>query len=148
MEAGRPAHRSVGPDSRERPRRSARGPRGEHAVREDRAYMVGAEGGLKWSGPQRGGRMVPNHESAVRVVPSSGVKRSRHGNGPAIRGCGVGPTPPDSTEWAQQVSVRWAFIGAGRHARLWMAPALAGAVGARAIGVWSQNEEHARAFSA
>jgi 1,5-anhydro-D-fructose reductase (1,5-anhydro-D-mannitol-forming) len=41
----------------------------------------------------------------------------------------------------------WAFIGAGRHARLWLAPGLLAAPGARAIGVWSRDSRHAAEFA-
>ncbi len=44
------------------------------------------------------------------------------------------------------MTLRWAFIGAGRHARLWAAPALARADAARPVGVWSRQPEKARAF--
>ena len=43
--------------------------------------------------------------------------------------------------------VGWAFIGAGRHARLWLAPALVGASGARAVGVWSRDAELAATYA-
>jgi 1,5-anhydro-D-fructose reductase (1,5-anhydro-D-mannitol-forming) len=44
--------------------------------------------------------------------------------------------------------VGWAFVGAGRHARLWLAPALVGANGARAVGVWSRDPERGAEFAA
>ncbi|HET6319218.1 MAG TPA: Gfo/Idh/MocA family oxidoreductase [Chloroflexota bacterium] len=44
--------------------------------------------------------------------------------------------------------VGWAFLGAGRHARLWLAPALQGASGARAVGVWSRDPNHGAEFAA
>jgi 1,5-anhydro-D-fructose reductase (1,5-anhydro-D-mannitol-forming) len=43
--------------------------------------------------------------------------------------------------------VRWAFLGAGRHARLWLAPALVRANGARPMGVWSRDPRHATEFA-
>jgi 1,5-anhydro-D-fructose reductase (1,5-anhydro-D-mannitol-forming) len=46
------------------------------------------------------------------------------------------------------VTTRWAFVGAGRHARLWAAPAVAQADDSSAVGVWSRQPENARAFSA
>jgi 1,5-anhydro-D-fructose reductase (1,5-anhydro-D-mannitol-forming) len=44
--------------------------------------------------------------------------------------------------------VRWAFIGGGRHPRLWVAPAIQRAANAETIGVWSRQPEHAAAFVA
>jgi 1,5-anhydro-D-fructose reductase (1,5-anhydro-D-mannitol-forming) len=46
------------------------------------------------------------------------------------------------------VTVRWAFVGAGRHARLWAAPAVTLADQSSAVGVWSRQPENARAFGA
>jgi 1,5-anhydro-D-fructose reductase (1,5-anhydro-D-mannitol-forming) len=46
------------------------------------------------------------------------------------------------------MTVRWAFIGAGRHAELWIAPALEGASNAEAVGVWSRQADNAAAFAA
>ncbi len=46
------------------------------------------------------------------------------------------------------MTVRWAFVGAGRHAELWIAPAVAGASNAEAVGVWSRQPENAAAFAA
>jgi 1,5-anhydro-D-fructose reductase (1,5-anhydro-D-mannitol-forming) len=44
--------------------------------------------------------------------------------------------------------VGWAFVGAGRHAHLWLGPALAGAKNAAAVGVWSRDPAHAADFAA
>jgi 1,5-anhydro-D-fructose reductase (1,5-anhydro-D-mannitol-forming) len=49
---------------------------------------------------------------------------------------------------APERPVQWAFLGAGRHARLWLAPALSAASGACARGVWSRTVEHAAEFAA
>lgn len=46
------------------------------------------------------------------------------------------------------MSVRWAFIGAGRHPRLWMAPAVARAANAEMLGVWSRGRESAATLAA
>lgn len=46
------------------------------------------------------------------------------------------------------MTVRWAFIGAGRHAELWIAPALEGAANAEPVGVWSRQADNAGAFAA
>jgi 1,5-anhydro-D-fructose reductase (1,5-anhydro-D-mannitol-forming) len=46
------------------------------------------------------------------------------------------------------VTVRWAYLGAGRHPELWVAPALAAAANAQAAGVWSRRKENAAAFAA
>lgn len=46
------------------------------------------------------------------------------------------------------MTVRWAFIGAGRHAELWIAPALEAASNAEAVGVWSRQPANAEAFAA
>jgi 1,5-anhydro-D-fructose reductase (1,5-anhydro-D-mannitol-forming) len=43
--------------------------------------------------------------------------------------------------------VSWAFLGAGRHARLWLGPALVQARNARAVGVWSRDPAHAADFA-
>jgi 1,5-anhydro-D-fructose reductase (1,5-anhydro-D-mannitol-forming) len=45
------------------------------------------------------------------------------------------------------MSVRWAFIGAGRHAELWIAPAIERAANAVAVGAWSRQRENAEAFA-
>ena len=45
------------------------------------------------------------------------------------------------------MTVRWAFIGAGRHAELWTLPAVLAADGAELIGVCGQHPDKARAFA-
>jgi 1,5-anhydro-D-fructose reductase (1,5-anhydro-D-mannitol-forming) len=45
------------------------------------------------------------------------------------------------------MGVRWAYVGAGRHAELWIAPAMSRAANAEAIGVWSRQAETAAAFA-
>lgn len=45
------------------------------------------------------------------------------------------------------MSVRWAFIGAGRHVQLWLAPAMAVATGTELVGVWSRQVQHARTLA-
>jgi predicted dehydrogenase len=44
--------------------------------------------------------------------------------------------------------VGWAFVGAGRHARLWLGPALASAKNAAVVGAWSRDPAHAADFAA
>jgi 1,5-anhydro-D-fructose reductase (1,5-anhydro-D-mannitol-forming) len=44
--------------------------------------------------------------------------------------------------------VRWGFIGAGRHPRLWIGPAVVRAANAAAAAVWSRQPEHAAQFAA
>jgi len=46
------------------------------------------------------------------------------------------------------MGTRWAFIGAGRHTELWLAPAMIRATNAEPLGVWSRQLEHASAFAA
>lgn len=46
------------------------------------------------------------------------------------------------------MSVRWAFIGAGRHVQLWIAPAVERATNGQAVGVWSRQPEHAAEVAA
>jgi 1,5-anhydro-D-fructose reductase (1,5-anhydro-D-mannitol-forming) len=46
------------------------------------------------------------------------------------------------------MTVRWAFVGAGRHAELWIAPAIEAAANAKAVGVWSRQTANAEAFAA
>ncbi len=45
-------------------------------------------------------------------------------------------------------NVRWAFVGAGRQPRLWIAPAVASAANAEAVGVWSQRHARGEIFAA
>ncbi len=45
------------------------------------------------------------------------------------------------------MTVRWAYIGAGRHAELWVAPALETAANAAVVGVWSRSQETASGFA-
>ncbi len=45
------------------------------------------------------------------------------------------------------MSLRWAFVGAGRHAELWMIPAVVAAEGAELVGVWGQRVDKARALA-
>ena len=45
-------------------------------------------------------------------------------------------------------NVRWAFAGSGRHPRLWIAPAVAGAANAEAVGVWSKRRAQGEIFAA
>lgn len=44
--------------------------------------------------------------------------------------------------------LRWAFIGAGRHPRLWIAPGMAQATNAEAVGVWNRTRAQAEALAA
>src|SRR5690242_18039451 len=44
------------------------------------------------------------------------------------------------------MTVRWAFVGAGRHAELWMIPAMAAASNATLVGVWGQHADKALGF--
>jgi 1,5-anhydro-D-fructose reductase (1,5-anhydro-D-mannitol-forming) len=46
------------------------------------------------------------------------------------------------------MTVRWAFVGAGRHAELWIAPAIEAAANAKAVGVWSRQTANAETFAA
>ena len=45
------------------------------------------------------------------------------------------------------MSVRWAYIGAGRHAQLWIAPAMERAANATPIGVWSRQTQTAETLA-
>lgn len=43
--------------------------------------------------------------------------------------------------------VRWAFVGSGRHPRLWIAPAVARASNAEGVGVWSKRRAQGELFA-
>ena len=45
------------------------------------------------------------------------------------------------------MTARWAFVGAGRHAELWMIPAMAASSNATLIGVWGQHVDKARSLT-
>jgi 1,5-anhydro-D-fructose reductase (1,5-anhydro-D-mannitol-forming) len=45
------------------------------------------------------------------------------------------------------MTTRWAFIGAGRHVQLWIAPALERAENAEIVGVWSRQTETSRVLA-
>jgi 1,5-anhydro-D-fructose reductase (1,5-anhydro-D-mannitol-forming) len=45
------------------------------------------------------------------------------------------------------MKTRWAFIGAGRHVQLWIAPALQRAANAELVGVWSRQESTSRTLA-
>ena len=45
-------------------------------------------------------------------------------------------------------NVHWAFAGSGRHPRLWIAPAVAGAANAEGVGVWSKRRAQGELFAA
>jgi 1,5-anhydro-D-fructose reductase (1,5-anhydro-D-mannitol-forming) len=46
------------------------------------------------------------------------------------------------------MTVRWAFVGDGRHAELWMLPAIRAARNCSLIGVWGRRHEKAADFAA
>lgn len=45
------------------------------------------------------------------------------------------------------MSARWAFVGAGRHAQLWLAPAMERATNATPAGVWSRQLQTAETLA-